>query len=326
MSAYFRGGYAPVAYAASMLEGDGENSQNGAFKGSIEKGTSMLKIAFRDTATIAGTTPVPASARSVDTSQASNSIVTVTATDAEGNIATKVVHILSNRAPLTPNPGTVWTTNVGTEVREKKKVVTCPTNFQTAVAAANTPHQCTVEASADQFTDDGDYVLSVVGSNSKVAITADKKKLTITGLMSTWDKDKQGGAGHVPAEVTIRATDENGLSAERKLQINVDSAPTVETQIPNRTFKEGKADGVAARNIVGFFKDDSSTLAVSDVTVTSSKVHVATVSIAGTDNDDVIINALNPGSTEITVTMTEPDQTLGQAVSQKFTVTVTKDA
>jgi hypothetical protein len=313
VSEHFRGGYVDITYSAAM---DTSTTSTSTFTGSIEAGTSILKIALRT-----ATTTDPMNARMIDdpTSGTANSIITVTATDAEGNKATTDVHVLANRAPVAVNPTTVWATNVGTEVRAGKMVQECVDTVNQAVPDTHTAHQCKLTSDTDDFTDDGPVTLSVVTTNPKVSVTTAKNVLTITGLTSTWNPDKTGDPGHDAAEVMIRATDDNGLYVERALAITVDAAPTVKRQIQNRTLKdEGMAVDVA-RSIATFFADAETTLGPSDIGHKSSDETTATVSL---ESGNLQVTPLNPGTTMITVTATETSG-YEQSVSQTFMVTVT---
>ena len=318
MSAQFRGGYAPIKYSHSMNPATNNTSTFEVDK--LDPDTGMLTIKLRT----ASTTSTDNLYTISNPDAANANVITITATDAEGNEATKKVHILTNKKPTTPNIGTAWATNVGTEMRDKKEVVACLATLA-EVNAANTIHQCTLTValnSGDDFQDDGEIVLSVVSSSSKARVTVDKMKLTITGLASTWDKDQGGSGAHVPAKVTIRATDKGGLYSERTLSITVDSAPTVKKRIQPATIKIG-ATGTAqilARDVHTFFNDVETTLAASDLVteVKSSDMNVATASIT---NDGLSVVPKNPGTTTLTVTIDETDG-YQQKVSQTVTVTV----
>lgn len=199
MTTHFRGGYEPITYSTSM-----ETGSTSTFTGEIDKDTGVLTIKLRD-----ATDTDPAGQYELNTTATEANAITVTATDDEGNTATKMVNVLTNKAPVGDTPGTAWGVNVGTEVRADKEVVAC---LATPAAAddANTIHRCTVEgAGSGIFTDDNtnDFVLSVMSTSSKATVTADGKTLTITGLESTWDTDLDPDA-HTPAEVTIRATEQ----------------------------------------------------------------------------------------------------------------------
>lgn len=312
MTTHFRGGYEPITYSTSM-----EDQSTSVFTGEIDKDTGMLTIKLR-----VATTTSPANQYELSTTATEANAITVTATDSEGNTADRIVHVLTNKAPVADTPGTAWGVNVGTEVRAEKMVVACLAT-PADVDDANTVHQCTVEgAGSGIFTDDNtnDFVLTVMSTSSKATVSADGKTLTITGLESTWDATLDTAA-HVPAEVMIRATDKGGLYAERTLQITVDGAPTVKSQIANRTYEDDGVAKVAARNIHLFFSDVETTLAATDVTTPaeSSDANVATAAVNGSNLE---VTPLNPGTTMITVKIDESDG-YEQAVSQTFMVTVT---
>jgi hypothetical protein len=309
MSMHFRGGYEPVTYAAKMVD-----ASESTFTGDIDPDTGILTIKLRDeddTDTM--------DQYMLSTTATEANAITVTAKDDEGNEAMKMVHVLTNKAPVVAGqPNDVWSTSVGTEMRADKEVVVCQDEANAAIAATDTAHQCTVEAGGSEFTDDGDFVLSVVETSSMVSVNADGKKLTITGLASTWDADADPAADD-PAEVMIRATDKNGLYVDRALEITVDAAPTVKRQIQNRTLKdEGMAVDVA-RSIATFFADAETDLGATDIGHESSDETTATVSL---ESGNLQVTPLNPGTTMITVTATETSG-YEQSVSQTFMVTVT---
>jgi hypothetical protein len=313
MSMHFRGGYEPVTYAAKMVD-----ASESTFTGDIDPDTGILTIKLRDeddTDTM--------DQYMLSTTATEANAITVTAKDDEGNEAMKMVHVLTNKAPVVAGqPNDVWSTSVGTEMRADKKVVACQDTPDSEVADTDTAHKCTVGGGNEEFTDDGDFTLSVTKTSSMASVMADGKKLTITGMSSTWDADLDTPA-HVPAEVMIRATDKNGLYAERALRITVDAAPSVKRQIQNRTIEDDAGPTVVARNIVNFFEDAESTLAVSDISYKSSDADTAIAANGSGDNEGhLVVTPLNPGTTMITVTIEEAGG-FEQMVSQTFMVTVT---
>jgi hypothetical protein len=314
MSVRFRGGYEPITYSSSMVE----NSTSTFIVDKLDKDTGILTIKLRT----AGDTEPMDDYTIADAADVSASVITVRAKDAEGNVADRAVHILTNKAPTAPGPTTPWDATVGTEMRADKAVLAC-SSFTGTIPAANTAHQCTLDATATEFLDDtGDTLtLSVVRASSKASVAADGFKLTITGLASTWNPT--GGAqdtgAHEPADVMIRATDRNGLYVERALVITVDAAPAVKRTIANRTLKDDGVVFIAARGIANFFSDDSN----ADVeVVTPAGTSESDVATAVVDSDGhLAVTPLNPGTTTITVTGMEGTD-LDQQVKTTFTVTV----
>ena len=315
MSVHFRGGYGPITYSPSMVP----NSTSTFIVDKLDKDTGILTIKLRT----AGDNEPMGDYTIADAAAVDASVITVRAKDVEGNFADRAVHILTNKAPTVPNPTTPWAATVGTEMRADKAVLACSSFNNSPILAANTAHQCTLDATTAEFLDDtGDtLMLSVVGASSKAFVAADGFKLTITGLASTWNPKGGSGTGaHEPAEVMIRATDRNDLSVKRLLAITVDAAPAVKRTIPNRTLEDDGVVFIAAVGIANFFSDDSNDAVTVVTPAATSDSDVATALVDNAGN--LAVTPLNSGTATITVTGTE-GTTLNQQVKTSFTVTVT---
>ena len=97
------------------------------------------------------------------------------------------------------------------------------------------------ECVLDVFTDEGDITVTVVSmtrddvmDTSKVgwSASADGSAVTLTGMASTWDKDRKNDRneavpGHAPVTVKLKATDMGELSTEVSVLVAVNGPPTL---------------------------------------------------------------------------------------------------
>ena len=192
------------------------------------------------------------------------------------------------------------------------------------------------------FADDASSELtySVVANSSKASATISGKKVTVTGLAPTWDKDK---ARHVPGIIKIRATDDGDLFVERGLSVTVDSAPMIEAKVqPEYSREMSEMPTTIISDIGVFFKDYEVDAAVDDnvnlvygVAVTDGKELVTlsnvTMGILDTGQTSITVTARNEGTATIKVTAYDtwgdnPSTGKAQSVSQTFKIKVTKPA
>ena len=115
-------------------------------------------------------------------------------------------------------------------------------------------------------------------------------------------------------DVTITATDDEGLSATQTFRSTVPNRPPKTTSsIPSRTLEAGETSTINASN---YFTDpDGDALTY---TGRSSNTGVARVSVSGST---VTITAVSPGSATITITARDPG---GLTATQRASVTVTQ--
>ena len=114
------------------------------------------------------------------------------------------------------------------------------------------------------------------------------------------------------AEVTVTATDTEGLAVSQEFGVTVPNrAPVVVSGIPARTVEVGQT---ATLDMSGYFSDpDGDALTY---TAAAGKTSVATVTVAG---DTVRVNAKAKGTTSVTVNASDPE---GLMATQSFSITV----
>ena len=155
------------------------------------------------------------------------------------------------------------------------------------------------------FTDpDGDSLTYAVAVSDSAVVSAavSGSVVVVTGLAK----------GEV--EVTVTATDDEGLSAEQRFAVTVPNRPPmVADTIPARTLFKDEADTLMlARH---FADPDGDALAYAAEASNSGVVALELSAAAGT----LTITAVGQGETEVTVTATDPE---GLAAVQSFPVTV----
>ena len=118
-----------------------------------------------------------------------NSQFTVTATDADGYMASKTIEILRNRQPIaTEDSWGIYTIGSQDAKNARMDVMDQPglvcTNF----------NACKVMVLETQFTDDnrGDLIYLVVTNSdpSRLSASVDGGEIVLVGLGSTWNEDK----------------------------------------------------------------------------------------------------------------------------------------
>ncbi len=200
--------------------------------------------------------------------------------------------------------------------------------------------ECVLEVFED---DDGSEMTVTVVSmtrndlmgSSNVEASADGADVTLTGMVSTWDKDRKDANGNddpgdAPVTVKLKATDREGLSIEASVLVSVNGPPMWQGGASDigrsHTVKLGETESLT-EDAHGLFKDleggDARTLKAE-----SSNVRVATVAV--TENpptsglDPLEVTGIATGSATITLTATSDNSPPGmfQTSEMKFTVTV----
>ena len=197
-------------------------------------------------------------------------------------------------------------------------------------------HECVL----DVFKDDGDITVTVVSmtrndltDTSKVGSSAKDNDVTLTGMMSTWDKDKtdsQGDSapGDVPVTVKLKATDKGGQSLEASVLVAVNGPPTLSKGASDigRSGKVKVGEKVSlTTDAAGLFTDletDARTL-----TLKSSNALVATAEIpdSGATSGHLEVSGIAAGPATITLTATSTTAGMFQTAKMEFTVTVTAE-
>ena len=260
-------------------------------------------------------------------SGANNSRFTVTAKDADGYTAPKIIEILRNRRPVASD-GTWGIFSVGTQDAEMARVVTTTgldcTHF----------NLCKVTILSDQVNDESraDLTYTVISNSapSKLRASIDGAKVVLEGRASTWNKDKLTRAMDDPAdakgdhddvELLIRAIDDGDLYAEKIMVIQVDGRPTPKTPIPSvKVVQQNSSKMDVVNSVIKFFEDAETGIADA-FTLESNNPALVFVSM-DPQTGNVDLTPLNVGPVTITVTVTEDAGGLSQTASQEFTVTV----
>jgi hypothetical protein len=256
---------------------------------------------------------------------------TLMATDSTGAIATKMVHIVANRAPTRPDTVPAFPLTVGTQgAADDTRKGGDGTEETPKCAVFNV---CVIiPAVADASTDDnvqfrdensGMLTFSVVAvSNSKASAMA---------IDGDDDDDEVGDAIQVmgmeagAVSVTVRATDDGGLWVDTELTVTVDGAPEVETALPSSfEIEQSTTAETIVNDLDNFFKDAEADADDNDQNNISYEAEsdtpaFVTVSEVGNDNNLQVTGVNHGGSATITVTATD---SLGQTVTQTTKVTV----
>ena len=196
------------------------------------------------------------------------------------------------------------------------------------------------ECVLDVFSDEGDIVVTVVSmtrndlmDSSKVGWSADGADVTLTGMASTWDKDRKDSNNaddpdHAPVTVKLKATDTNEQSTEVSVLVAVNGPPMLSDSAAGvgRSAKTKVGDEVSfTTNPAGLFADAEGD--ARELSVKSSNEQVATAvhdDTTATDGSPVGFVATGVGRGTATITLTATSNAAGmfQTASIEFTVTV----
>ena len=264
--------------------------------------------------------------------------IVVTANDeADFDLPATVRAIINNPPTLSSSPADI---TIGTDAAELESARTTPNDYN-----CKTQKVCELTApdgtfdDTDGVTDTREYLASSADPQ-KVMAMATKDGLRLTGVASTWNAQKTGGAGHDPVEVTFSMRDSGGLSPAtgHTIAVTVDGAPEVKANL--RTMVSFTLNAqldqqfiALAGSTAGLFTDletDDASLEVegsSDDESTAEIVIVTTTDVneySSLDTSDVGkvgIVAKSKGTTMVTLTATEPSG-LEQSVSHTIEVVV----
>jgi hypothetical protein len=345
---YFRGGKEPLAYELTP----DENALAGTvfatasvFTAELDKDTGVLTISARSaTATLA------------ETSYTTGEKVTLKATDADKAFVAAELTIKANREPGIPTDNdaiielTVGTQNATDTMRDglddEGEMTTIQPNPVCATFGScvftiklndtddngNATFTPNVEgiAPADNdrqvvVTDDDTtgMTFSVVSHDEQVQVSASGATITIVGLKTTYDADT---SAHVPASVTIEATDANGLSTERDLAVTVNTPPEVKSAFESSySFPRAATETDVVFGVAGHFKDaEMDTLEIRVKSSDAERVAFPSNYTGGVvSGANLQVIPRNIGSATITVTAVDAR---GQMMEQSFTVRVTAPA
>ncbi len=246
---------------------------------------NALSYAAESSYDLVATATVSGSEVTIRPVSASSATVTVTATDPGGLKATQIIVVA-----------------VVPEYQPPQAVGTIAARVLTEGGS-----QVTVDVSGSFRDPDGDALSYAAESSDDLVATA-----TVSGSEVTIRPVSAGSA-----TVTVTATDPGGLKATQIIAVTVEpqnQPPRAVGSLADQTVETGAEVSVDISD--AFTDPDSDELRYSAV---SDNSDVATASTTGTS---VVVTGVVAGSTDITVTATDPG---GLDDSQSFTVTVTDD-
>ena len=327
---YFVGGAPPLEFSVTrdMTTADPPvlpDSVSDTFTLEVEDGMLVFGVKAATTMPTAGSDTDP-------NDYTHGSQFTVTATDANGASATKMVHIKSNRAPTRPETLPTFAVTVGTQdAEDATRMAAAGTAAAPKCATFNV---CVLKPLvADDRTDTNAHFLDEDSSKLifSIASVSDAKAtamVTNDGIQVTGTSGSESGS----VTVTIRATDAGGLYVDTALTVTVDSEPEIETAIASSfTLAVTATSPTIVTGLNSFFKDAEADLDADGdgtpdntgdalvFTAVSSKPGIATTPNPDGGVTDLVVNPVNVGDTKITVTATD---SLGQTVTQETMVDV----
>ena len=324
---YFVGGAPPLEFSVTrdMTTADPPvlpDSVSDTFTLEVEDGMLVFGVKAATTMPTAGTGTDP-------NDYTHGSQFTVTATDANGASATKMVHIKSNRAPTRPETLPTFAVTVGTQDAEDETRMAA--DGTAAAPKCATFNVCVLKPLvADDRADTTAHFLDEDSSKLifSIASVSDAKAsamVTNDGVQVTGTSGSESGS----VTVTIRATDAGGLYVDTALTVTVDSEPEIETAIASSFTLPVGTSVTIVTGLNSFFKDAEADLDANDdgtpdnaadalsFTAASSKPGIATTPEGNVT--DLAVVPVNVGDTKITVTATD---SLGQTVTQETMVDV----
>ena len=350
ITGYFRGGKEPVTYKLVPYNADPTHQENedsvfdneSFFTAEIDEATGVLTIAARSAT-------APVTPADLYTTGEKLRVKAIDADKIESEV--EELFVKANRAPVVPgedNPPVV-TLTVGSQdatdsMRDGLDAMGKKTTIQpnplcvtfrscvftiamddtatpsTAMFTSNLEGAAASGQAVTIVTDDdvAGMMFSVVSNDEQVQVSASGATITIIGLKST----VKDGA-NVPATVTIKATDTDGLYVERDLSVTVDTPPEIESRFESSySFTRSETAALVISNVRSHFKDaEDTTLEIRVKTSDARKValpddYTDGVMPASDENLELVVD--NIGTSTITVTAVDDR---GQMVEQTFTVT-----
>jgi hypothetical protein len=318
-SMYFSGGVPPIEYSVTR---DMTDAETPALPPMVSD-TFTLEVSDSDMLVFGIKKDVEAPSMGLNNEDPNDytmgSQFTLKATDANGVAATKMVHIMANRAPDRPETLPTFELTVGTQDAEDAErkagmgTLTSP-KCETFNVCTITPVTGDRDNDLAQFQDESadKLTFSVVSvSNGKASAMGTDDGIEVMGI--------EGGT----AMVTVRAMDAGGLYVDTGLTVTIDGAPEVETPIASSYEIAKGASATIVTGLDSFFKDaeadDADAQADDEMTFTSKSDTEAYVMIEASDNDLRVTGVNHGGTATITVTATD---SLGQTVTQTTKVKV----
>jgi hypothetical protein len=319
-SMYFSGGVPPIEYSVTR---DMTDAETPALPPMVSD-TFTLEVSDSDMLVFGIKKDVEAPSMGLNNEDPNDytmgSQFTLKATDANGVAATKMVHIMANRAPDRPDTLPEFELTVGTQdAEDAERKAGDGTLVSPKCATFNVCTITPVTGDRDndlaQFQDESadKLTFSVVSvSNGKASAMGTDDGIEVMGI--------EGGT----AMVTVRAMDAGGLYVDTGLTVTIDGAPEVETPLPSSYEIEQNTQAVTiVDDLNGFFKDaeadadDNDNDNISYEAESDTEAFV-TASIES-DNDLSVTGVNHGGSATVTVTATD---SLGQTVTQTTKVKV----
>ena len=252
-------------------------------------------------------------------------VLSVTATDAEGAEATKTVSVKMNGPPTRGNASASIDVTVGTQpITPDEARTVCPSpalNVCTSTVLVAADQTDVNQHFLDEFPTT--VVLTAEDGGDNVQVSVAGHKITFTGLKSTWDATLNNDSGaQAPKEVKVRVEDARGLQAADAdfitFAVTVDAEPRVKQQFGTLdAVAVQQAAHVVIRNLANFFEDTEGATLV--ITAKSDNDAIAEAAQSG---GNLEITANSVGTVTVTVTATEPSLSLEQYVSQTVTIRV----
>jgi hypothetical protein len=253
--------------------------------------------------------------------------VEVKATDTAMVSETNSVVVRRNRAPMGTSDA-INNLTIGLQTDEHEEAITADSDFMCSafnvcsLTVAELDSQFNNDGSENDALDDLRYsATSAIPAIVKVE-TASDGSIEITGLTKLAEADE-------PVEITVTATDSNGLTAEKKFDVTVDQPPELSTALPTLRRRVGTVQTYAVFDIDDHFNDpESDTGGVTYVPDSgkSSDPLLATLSESGGDVSVAVpVNA--HGTATVTLRVQERardsgDNGIGQWVEASFMVVI----
>ncbi len=324
----FSGGVPPLKFKTSG------STSGGAFKVEVDEDTGVATVTKREASTTSY----------VADDFVTGITFTVTATDDNDTEATKDITIKANQAPTirgshTPNTITdglprgneAVNVLIGSQMEipaqgSVAKIVAAnkTTSAGSQVGTSNRGYDVrdatgrsggtTDERDRAMFEDhDWAMVKLSIGEISspehlEVEVDSDDRKLTFTGLKSTWNPDAGDNGQHEPVSFELIAEDPGGLTATGKIWVWIDAAPERNDQPLRDTHRARISDGATTiiTDIPAFFQDvdassdwDADPIAgatLEALSATSSADALATVAIT---SGNLVVTPKNPGTVTV---------------------------
>jgi hypothetical protein len=226
--------------------------------------------------------------------------VEVKATDTAMVSETNSVVIRRNQAPMAVS-GEITPLTIGLQTDEHEEAITADSDFMCSafnvcsLTVAELDSQFNNDGSENDALDDLRYsATSAIPAIVKVE-TASDGSIEITGLTKLAEADE-------PVEITVTATDSNGLTAEKKFDVTVDQPPELSTALPTLRRRVGTVQTYAVFDIDDHFNDPES--ATGGVTYVDMSGESSDPLLATLSEDNGVVSVSVPANAHGTATIT----------------------